>query len=76
MKTPQGAVPVTRTAEDHTWYSPLRLSAHNRWNTHAETPAVVVNRDGVVGVAWYDTRHDRQGLCFDLYFSASAPTTR
>jgi hypothetical protein len=38
---------------------------------NAETPAVAVNRDGVVGVAWYDTRHDPRGECYDLFFTAS-----
>ena len=36
-----------------------------------ETPVIAVNKDGIVGVAWYDTRHDPKGECFDLYFSAS-----
>ncbi|HEX6900376.1 MAG TPA: sialidase family protein [Thermoanaerobaculia bacterium] len=36
-----------------------------------ETPVIAVNKEGIVGVAWYDTRHDPGGECFDLYFSAS-----
>ncbi len=39
--------------------------------SNQETPAIAVNPDGVVGVAWYDTRHDPRGECFDLYFTAS-----
>lgn len=53
-----------------TWSEPVEITDGPPW-ANAETPAVAVNRDGVVGVAWYDTRHDRQGRCFDLYFSAS-----
>ena len=36
-----------------------------------ETPAIAVNTAGVVGLAWYDTRRDPRGECFDIYFSAS-----
>jgi hypothetical protein len=36
-----------------------------------ETPALAVNDAGVVGLAWYDTRRDPRGECFDVYFSAS-----
>jgi hypothetical protein len=36
-----------------------------------ETPAIAVNEGGVVGVAWYDTRRDPRGKCFEIYFSAS-----
>jgi len=32
---------------------------------------VAVNKDGVVGVTWYDTRGSRDGSQFDEYFAAS-----
>jgi hypothetical protein len=35
------------------------------------TPVVAVNRDGVVGVAWYDRRDDPTRRCWKKYFAAS-----
>lgn len=35
------------------------------------TPALAVNRDGVVGLTWYDRRADPDGRCHHLYFTAS-----
>ena len=34
-------------------------------------PAVAVNRDGVLGVSWYDTRHAPSRFAFHQYFAAS-----
>jgi hypothetical protein len=36
------------------------------------TPVVAVNRDGVVGVAWYDRRDDPTRRCWRQYFTASS----
>ena len=38
---------------------------------NAEVPAIAVNRDGVVVIAWYDTRDDPTGRCFDIYMTLS-----
>jgi hypothetical protein len=38
---------------------------------HAQTPALAVSDDGTLGVAWYDTRRDPAGRCYDIDFSAS-----
>jgi len=35
------------------------------------TPVVAVNKDGVVGVAWYDRRDDPTRRCWKQYFTAS-----
>jgi hypothetical protein len=34
-------------------------------------PAIAVNKDGVVGVTWYDRRDDPTNRCYRLYFAAS-----
>ena len=35
-------------------------------------PVVEVNRDGVVGVAWYDRRRDDTRRCWELFFTSSS----
>jgi hypothetical protein len=32
---------------------------------------MAVNHQGVLGLTWYDARHDPAGKCFRLYFTAS-----
>ncbi len=34
-------------------------------------PVVEVNRDGVLGVAWYDRRRDETRRCWELFFTSS-----
>src|SRR6266404_1147561 len=58
---------------DHgeTWSDPLRVNDDvNKGVDHA-TPAIAVNGDGVVGVAWYDRRNDSANKCFEISFAAS-----
>jgi hypothetical protein len=67
-----GQVPLFVTFSDdggESWSAPVAVS--DAPGTNAETPAVAVSPDGVVAVAWYDTRHDPSARCFDLYVSAS-----
>ncbi len=51
---------------------PAQLRASKRG--YAGTPGVAVNKDGVVGVTWYDTRHLPAGAAggWDMHFTASA----
>ena len=37
----------------------------------ASTPAIAVDGNGTVGVAWYDRRADDMGGCYQLFFAAS-----
>jgi hypothetical protein len=36
-----------------------------------EIPVVTTNKDGVIGIAWYDHRDDPTHICWKQYFSAS-----
>jgi len=48
------------------WSQPLRLNHSEA--AHSFTPSITVNKDGVIGVSWYEI-HDKS--CFDVYFTAS-----
>ncbi len=54
------------------WQGPNPIS-DGPATSDAQTPAVAIDQRGVIGVAWYDTRHSSRdtGLCFDIYFAAS-----
>lgn len=70
---PRGRADLFVIASDdrgESWSAPVAVTDSPPGTNH-ETPAIAVNDDGVVGVAWYDARHDPDGGCFDLYFSAS-----
>src|SRR6185437_9614822 len=48
------------------WSEPVRVNHSEKADSF--TPSIAVNKDGVVGVSWYEI-HDKN--CFDLYFTAS-----
>jgi len=48
------------------WSEPLRLN-HSQ-TARSYTPSITINKDGVIGVSWYEI-HDKN--CFDVYFTAS-----
>ena len=59
---------LVQRSEDRgkSWSEPLRLN-HSE-TARSFTPSIAVNKDGVIGVSWYEI-HDKS--CFDVYFTAS-----
>lgn len=58
------------------WTKPIRVNQGSGTSPYVRTPSVAVNRDGVVGVAWYDgrnagQRYKREFVCQEIYFTAS-----
>ncbi|MGH7730473.1 MAG: sialidase family protein [Candidatus Eiseniibacteriota bacterium] len=53
------------------WSNPVRVDRPGDENDLRRTPGLAVNRDGVVGIAWYDRRDDPDRRCQHLYFTAS-----
>jgi hypothetical protein len=59
-----------------TWSEPIRVDRPGDTTPQTRTPAIAVNRDGVIGIAWYDARHDRSTIkgnfrCQEIFFAAS-----
>jgi len=48
------------------WSEPLRLN--HSGTARSFTPSIAVNKDGVIGVSWYEIQDKN---CFDVYFTAS-----
>ncbi|HKR12575.1 MAG TPA: sialidase family protein [Pyrinomonadaceae bacterium] len=58
------------------WSDPIRVDRTGNYEPYTRTPAMAVNKDGVVGVVWYDGRNDPSTIkgtfrCQDIYFTAS-----
>jgi hypothetical protein len=53
------------------WSEPIGVDAGVPEEAIQFQPVVAVNKDGVLGVAWYDTRSSDEGSRFDEYFTAS-----
>ena len=67
-----------RWSEDQgrSWSKPIRINDNRPAPAggpfdYRMTPVVAVNKDGTVGVAWYDRRDDPTRRCWRQYFSAS-----
>jgi hypothetical protein len=58
------------------WSRPLYVNQVSGVEPYVRTPMMAVNREGIVGVSWYDGRSDRAAYkqflrCQEIYFSAS-----
>jgi hypothetical protein len=53
------------------WSEPMLLDPGTPKDAMQGQPVVAVNKDGVVGVTWYDTRDSKDGSQFHEYFTAS-----
>jgi hypothetical protein len=58
------------------WTKPIRVNQGSGPSPYVRTPFVTVNRDGIVGIAWYDgrsggARYRREFVCQEIYFTAS-----
>jgi hypothetical protein len=58
------------------WSRPIRANKGSGTRPYVRTPAIAVNKDGVVGIAWYDARNEKMKFkqifqCLDVYFTAS-----
>jgi hypothetical protein len=58
------------------WSDPIRVDKPGNIEPYTRAPMIAVNKDGVVGIAWYDGRNDAKtgkGIfrCQDIYFTAS-----
>jgi hypothetical protein len=59
-----------------TWSQPIRVDRPGDATPQTRTPAIAVNRDGVVAIAWYDARSDRSTVkgnfrCQEIFLAAS-----
>ena len=65
---------VVSSSDDRgtTWSEPRKVAPAGARTTEQFQPAIAVNRDGIVGVTWYDTRDAPAGeFAFHEYFAAS-----
>jgi hypothetical protein len=57
-----------------TWSSPLRVNTDSG-SADQLMPAVAVGKDGLVTVAWLDTRNDAKNVNYDVYMSRGRGTS-
>ncbi len=59
------------TDRGDTWSAPLRIGGEVAETTWQIQPSIAVNKRGVVGITWLDTRGVTDHTKYDLYFTAS-----
>jgi hypothetical protein len=66
-------------SSDHgmTWSTPAQVNRSSGNSPLVRTPAMTVNKNGVLGVAWYDGREDSRGFlgylrCQSMFFTSSS----
>jgi hypothetical protein len=71
-RTGKARVHLTWSADrGQTWSEPRALGTSVPEHAHTYQPVIAVNKDGVLGVTWFDTRASQDGTAYDLYFAAS-----
>ena len=55
----------------HIWSEPVRVNSMLDHRDRRYKPMLAVNDQGVLGVAWRDSREDQEDTCTHIYFSAS-----
>src|SRR2546426_994222 len=58
------------------WSAPVAVNRGSGRSPYVRTAAIAVNRDGIVGISWYDARNDRDESkgkyrCQEIFFTAS-----
>lgn len=54
-----------------TWSDPKQINPGAPAGSSQYQPAVAVNKNGALGIEWFDTRNSVKGDSFDVYFAAS-----
>jgi hypothetical protein len=58
------------------WSDPIRIDREGNFTPYIKNPTMAINKDGIVGIAWYDARNDPSGAksifrCQEIYFTIS-----
>jgi hypothetical protein len=62
--------------EGEKWSKPIAVNGHSGLQPYVRTPMLAVNKQGLIGVSWYDARSDHGTFkhflrCQELYFTTS-----